>query len=167
MISFMDWFKKKPASTAQTAKGRLQVIIAQERSECGGPDFLRLMHDELLDVVRKYIDVDPSAVRVQVDKNGTHEVLEVNIVLPDRGDGFDRQTQTQTQTQTQMPPRKPNPPQSKSAPVREGGAGSNLEFVLCGCLCQIHARTTTHSRNMAGARSLWCNRRCRKDFGKP
>lgn len=110
MISFSlkDFFKKKPASTAVTAKGRLQVIIAQERSECGGPDFLRLMHDELLDVVRKYIDVDPSAVRVQVDKDGTREVLEVNIVLPDRGEGQDQQMRTP------MPPRKPNPPQIKS-----------------------------------------------------
>jgi cell division topological specificity factor len=85
-MSFLDYFKGKQKKTADVAKGRLQLIIAQERAECGGPDFLRLMHDELLAVVRKYIDVDPSAVRVQMDKDGGCEILEVNITLPEGRD---------------------------------------------------------------------------------
>lgn len=87
MILF-DLFKRKSPSniksSASDAKGRLQVIIAQERSWSGGPDFLQMMRGELLDVVRKYIDVDPSAISVHMDKNGDCEMLEVNVVLPDR-----------------------------------------------------------------------------------
>lgn len=82
-MSFLDYFRSKPKKTAELAKGRLQLIIAQERAECGGPDLLNLMHDDLLAVVRKYVDVDPSAVKVQMDKSGGCKVLEVNIVLPE------------------------------------------------------------------------------------
>ena len=82
-MRFLDYFRSNRKKTAEIAKGRLQLIIAQERSECSGPDFLRLMQNELLDVVRKYIDVSEDAVKVQMDKEGDCEVLEVNIVLPE------------------------------------------------------------------------------------
>ena len=82
-MRFLDYFRSSRKKSAEIAKGRLQLIIAQERSECGGPDFLRLMQNELLEVVRKYIDVSPDAVRVQMDKEGDCEVLELNITLPE------------------------------------------------------------------------------------
>ncbi len=82
-MHFFDYFRSNRKKSAGIAKGRLQVIIAQQRAECGGPDFLRLMQAEILEVVRKYIQVNDEAVKVQMDKDGQCEVLELNITLPE------------------------------------------------------------------------------------
>lgn len=65
------------------AKDRLQIIVASERMTRNGPDYLPLMKEEILLVVRKYIKVEDGAVKVQMDKEGDYEVLELNITLPD------------------------------------------------------------------------------------
>jgi cell division topological specificity factor len=119
---FSKLFRKPSSSTAMTAKGRLQVIIAQERTESGGPDFLRLMHDELLDVVRKYVDVDPSAVSVQVDEEGNREVLEVNVVLPERTKGIKKQpTSDSKKAATKEPVKEPASKKAKPSGGRATG----------------------------------------------
>ena len=41
-MSIFDFLKPKK-TTAITAKNRLQIIIAQERSSAGAPDYLPLM----------------------------------------------------------------------------------------------------------------------------
>ena len=82
-MSFMDFFRANRKKSASVAKGRLQVIIAQQRAEVGGPDFLRVMQEEILQVVKKYVEVGDDAVKVQMEKAGECEVLELNITLPD------------------------------------------------------------------------------------
>ncbi|THB74199.1 MAG: cell division topological specificity factor MinE [Gammaproteobacteria bacterium] len=82
-MSFMDFFRANRKKSASVAKGRLQVIIAQQRAEVGGPDYLRVMQEEILAVVKKYVEVDDDAVKVQMEKAGECEVLELNITLPD------------------------------------------------------------------------------------
>ena len=59
-MSIFDFLKPKK-TTAQTAKNRLQIIIAQERSSQGAPDYLPLMRREILEVIRKYVSVDAVA----------------------------------------------------------------------------------------------------------
>ncbi len=54
-----------------------------ERLTRNGPDYLPIMKEEILLVVRKYIKVEDGAVKVQMDKEGDYEVLELNITLPD------------------------------------------------------------------------------------
>lgn len=48
-----------------------------------GPDYLPMMKEDLLLVIRKYIMVEDGAVRIQLDKDGDYEVLELNITLPE------------------------------------------------------------------------------------
>ena len=38
---------------------------------------------DLLQVIRKYVAVDPDAISVQVEHEGNQEILELNIVLPE------------------------------------------------------------------------------------
>ena len=83
-MSIFDFLKPKK-NTAQTAKNRLQIIIAQERSTAGAPDYLPLMRREILEVIRKYVNVDTDAVKVDVVKDGEHDVLDISVSLPDRG----------------------------------------------------------------------------------
>lgn len=82
-MSFLDYFRSTRKTSARTAKDRLQIIVAQERMTRNGPDYLPLMKEDLLLVIRKYIMVEDGAVRIQLDKDGDYEVLELNITLPE------------------------------------------------------------------------------------
>ena len=82
-MRFLDFFRNNRKTTATVAKERLQIIVARERTTRNGPDYLPMMKEELLLVVRKYIQVEDGAVKIQLDKEGDCEVLELNITLPD------------------------------------------------------------------------------------
>ena len=76
-------FLRAKKTTAETAKNRLQIIIAQERTSRGGPDYLPLLQRELLEVIRKYVNVDVEAVKVDLVKDGEHDVLDISVALPE------------------------------------------------------------------------------------
>ncbi|NUS39786.1 MAG: cell division topological specificity factor MinE [Lysobacter sp.] len=82
-MGMFDFLKAKK-NTASIAKDRLRIIIAQERSNAGGPDYLPLLRRELLEVIRKYVNVDADAVKVDVVKDGEHDVLDISVSLPER-----------------------------------------------------------------------------------
>ena len=81
-MGMFDFLRAKK-TTAETAKNRLQIIIAQERTSRGGPDYLPLLQRELLEVIRKYVNVDVEAVKVDLVKDGEHDVLDISVALPD------------------------------------------------------------------------------------
>ena len=81
-MSIFDFLKPKK-TTAQTAKNRLQIIIAQERNSRGAPDYLPLLRRELLEVIKKYVNVDVDAVKVDLIKDGDHDVLDISVALPE------------------------------------------------------------------------------------
>ena len=76
-------FLRAKKNTASIAKDRLRIIIAQERSAAGGPDYLPLLRRELLEVIRKYVSVDADAVKVDLVKDGEHDVLDISVALRD------------------------------------------------------------------------------------
>ena len=81
-MGLFDFLRAKK-NTANIAKERLRIIVAQERSARGGPDYLPMLRREILEVIRKYVHVDPDAVQINVDKDGGHDVLELTVSLPD------------------------------------------------------------------------------------
>ena len=82
-MGLLSLFRKAPSS-ANLAKERLRIIVAQERSQRGAPDYLPLLRRELLEVIRKYVNVDQDAVEVHVERDGDHEVLELSVALPEK-----------------------------------------------------------------------------------
>ncbi|MGY6588701.1 MAG: cell division topological specificity factor MinE [Wenzhouxiangella sp.] len=82
-MGLLDVFRKRKPASANVAKERLMILVAQERATRGGPDYLPLLQRELLEVIRKYVNVDNEAVQVRVDKDGEQDVLELNVTLPD------------------------------------------------------------------------------------
>ena len=84
-MSLLDFFlKTRKESTAKLAKERLQIIVAHERTSRSGPDYLPQLKQDILDVIRKYVQIDPEQVTVQLDKKGEQlSVLELNIMLSD------------------------------------------------------------------------------------
>ncbi|MFT3907729.1 MAG: cell division topological specificity factor MinE [Steroidobacteraceae bacterium] len=81
-MGLLKLFRKTPSS-ANVAKERLRIIVAQERSARGSPDYLPLLRRELLEVIHKYVNVDPSSVQVSVGQDEGHEVLEFSVTLPE------------------------------------------------------------------------------------
>ena len=84
-MSLLDFFLKSiKENTAKLAKERLQIIVAHERTSRSGPDYLPQLKQDILDVIRKYVQIDPEQVTVQLDKKGEQlSVLELNIMLSD------------------------------------------------------------------------------------
>jgi len=81
-MGLLSLFRKPPAS-ANLAKERLRIIVAQERSVRGAPDYLPLLRRELLEVIHKYVNVDPAAVQISLGKEDGHDVLELSVSLPE------------------------------------------------------------------------------------
>lgn len=82
-MGILDFLKRKPEPTAAVAKERLRIIVAQERSTRGAPDYLPLLRNELLEVIKKYVNVDLDAININVERDSGHEVLELSVALPD------------------------------------------------------------------------------------
>ena len=83
-MGIFDFLTQRKTNTANVAKSRLQILIQQERSMRGAPDYLPLLQRELLEVIRKYIAVDADAVKVDLHKDGDHELLDISVALPDK-----------------------------------------------------------------------------------
>jgi len=84
----MDWlkvFRAEKKNTAQTAKERLTIAIAHQRAgDLNGPRYLSQMREELLAVVRKYVQVPDDSVKFKVEREDGLEILELNITLPEK-----------------------------------------------------------------------------------
>ena len=78
LLSYLRLNKK----SAQTAKDRLHIIIAQQRSEKNSPDYLPLLRKEILDVIAKYTKADLEKISVELQTKNNDSVLELNVVLP-------------------------------------------------------------------------------------
>ena len=78
--------KKQKPSTAAVAKERLQIIVAHERKKRTEPDYLPMMQQEIVQVIRKYVTIADDQVSVQLDNNDDCSVLELNVTLPDSND---------------------------------------------------------------------------------
>jgi cell division topological specificity factor len=81
-MALLDYFRQRKSNSAALAKERLQILVAHDRRG-GGPSYLPQLQNDLLAVIRKYVAVDNDAVSVSVETDGAHEVLELNIVLPE------------------------------------------------------------------------------------
>ncbi|MDT4331924.1 cell division topological specificity factor MinE [Methylomonas sp. MED-D] len=82
-MSLLDYFRSSKPSSASLAKERLQILVAHERASRNQPSYLPQLQQELLAVIRKYVNVSQDAITVNFEQDGNQETLELNIVLPD------------------------------------------------------------------------------------
>ncbi len=84
-MNIFDFFReRKKQNSASIAKERLQIIVAHERGQRSQPDYLPALQKDLVDVIRKYVDIDQEQVQVLLENQGNCSILELNITLPDR-----------------------------------------------------------------------------------
>lgn len=82
-MSLLDYFRSSKPNTASLAKERLQILVAHERTSRNKPSYLPKLQQELLEVIRKYVNVEQDAITVNFEQDGNQETLELNIVLPE------------------------------------------------------------------------------------
>ena len=67
--SIMNFFKRfgknEKENSKTTAKERLHLVLAQDRANISA-DFLEMMKQEIIEVIKKYIDIDEEAIDVRM-----------------------------------------------------------------------------------------------------
>lgn len=83
-MRFLEYFRTKNKRSADIAKERLQIIVAHERVSGSGPDYLPQLEQDIVDVIRRYVNIAQDDVNVSLDQNDACSVLELNITLPEQ-----------------------------------------------------------------------------------
>lgn len=83
-MGWLDLFRarREAPKSAESAKERLQIVLAHERIGRTREDFLPKLQAELVAVVARYVSIDPSKVSVNLDRGGDMSTLEIEIELP-------------------------------------------------------------------------------------
>ncbi|MBC7877798.1 MAG: cell division topological specificity factor MinE [Anaerolineales bacterium] len=74
----MNWFTRK--RSAESAKERLQLVLVHDRTDLT-PGQLEALKDELLKAISRYIDIDPEAVQIGLERDGRSQRLVADIPL--------------------------------------------------------------------------------------
>ncbi len=87
LINFLKNFQRKDddALSKEKAKERLQLVLMQDRASVS-PDFFEMMKKEIIEVIKKYIEIDEESLEVQLTRgfeNGdeTGPALYANIPI--------------------------------------------------------------------------------------
>lgn len=82
MKNFLNILFPKKSNSAAVAKERLQIIVSHERAQNKGGDFLPRLQRELVEVIARYVHIDPTQVKVDLGETDNCSTLELNITLP-------------------------------------------------------------------------------------
>ncbi|MCE0491453.1 cell division topological specificity factor MinE [Pantoea sp. Mb-10] len=86
-MALLDFFLSRKKNTANIAKERLQIIVAERRRGDSEPHYLPQLKRDILEVICKYVKIDPDMVTVQLDQKGDDiSILELNVTLPETED---------------------------------------------------------------------------------
>lgn len=69
IVNFLKSLQRKEKETASKdkAKERLQLVLMQDRASVS-PDFFEMMKKEIIEVIKKYIEIDEEALEVQLTR---------------------------------------------------------------------------------------------------
>jgi cell division topological specificity factor len=82
MSGFMDRITgRTQRASADTAKERLKLVLIHDRSDIS-PGLLEAIKDEIIQVISRHIDVDPSLVHIHLNAEGREQRLVADIPLP-------------------------------------------------------------------------------------
>jgi cell division topological specificity factor len=74
----MGFFTRK--RSAVSAKERLQLVLVHDRTDLT-PGQLEALKDDLLKAISNYIDIDPEAVQIGLERDGRSQRLVADIPL--------------------------------------------------------------------------------------
>lgn len=74
----MNFFTRK--KSASSAKERLQLVLVHDRTDLT-PGQLEALKDDLLKAISKYIEIDPEAVQIGLERDGREQRLVADIPI--------------------------------------------------------------------------------------
>lgn len=74
----MNFFTRK--KSASSAKERLQLVLVHDRTDLT-PGQLEALKDDLLKAISKYIEIDPDAVQIGLERDGREQRLVADIPI--------------------------------------------------------------------------------------
>ena len=80
MSTFFDRILGREKSTAKLAKDRLKLVLIHDRVDMN-PGIMETLKDELIDVISRHVEIDPSAVRIEMNQDGRQQRLIADIPL--------------------------------------------------------------------------------------
>jgi len=77
----MNFFKRRSGRrSAESAKERLQLVLVHDRTDLS-PAVLESLKDDLLEVISRYVEIDPDAVHIELTRDGRSQRLVADIPL--------------------------------------------------------------------------------------
>jgi len=75
-----DWFRRRRESGKDIAEQRLRLVLAHDRANIS-PGMLEILKDELLEVISRHLEVDPTKVEVKLTRDQHETRLVADIPL--------------------------------------------------------------------------------------
>ncbi len=78
----MEFFTRRLGrkKSAGSAKERLQLVLIHDRTDLT-PAALDALKDELIEVISRYVEIDPTAVTINIAKDGNSQRLVADIPM--------------------------------------------------------------------------------------
>lgn len=84
MAGWLEWLTGQKTKSAGQAKDRLKLVLINDRTDMTSEQ-LESLKNELLEVISRYIDIDPSAVNITMSQEGREQRLLADIPLKPAG----------------------------------------------------------------------------------
>lgn len=80
MSSLLEKLLGKDKRSANQAKDRLKLVLINDRTDLS-PGALQSLKDELIGVISRYVEIDPDAVRIEMEQVGREQRLLADIPI--------------------------------------------------------------------------------------
>ncbi len=80
MNKFFDRLLGRDSGSADHAKERMKLVLIHDRTDLS-PGEMDVLKDELIEVISRHIEIDPTAVKIQMAHEGREQRLIADIPL--------------------------------------------------------------------------------------
>jgi cell division topological specificity factor len=80
MAGWLEWLTGQKTKSAGQAKERLKLVLINDRTDLTSAE-LEQLKNELLEVISRHIDIDPTAVTITMAQEGREQRLLADIPL--------------------------------------------------------------------------------------
>jgi cell division topological specificity factor len=80
METFLQRIFSKRSSSADKAKDRLRLVLINDRTDISGATMEKIK-DDLLEVLSRYIKIDPDAMQIDITQDGRQQRLIADIPI--------------------------------------------------------------------------------------
>ena len=82
-MSMFSFFRRpREVRSADSAKDRLQILLAHERTCCSSPEVLPLLQRDIMNAIERHMRVGSDSVEITIERGDDLSTLEINIEMP-------------------------------------------------------------------------------------